>query len=834
MDLSLPRLSFGCEFEFVLAYLPTWQKDPHEGCPGLSPLLRTTRLLSRDEATEIIEHIRNTLKTHGISVHDPTTTIEDETVPKRLRHTDMWDVTIDGSVTEPNFPEYEWQDIEVRSPAFLVREDAYREVEYVLNLLKASYRLRVNSSAGFHVHVGNGTDWFPTATLRGLGAILWAADPLLSRLHAPWRRAGAYSNSLRYESVLACYGNIVTAELAETMKTQRPGDEGNITPTDQGWPAHDQPWSSENDYVDADNHGAQEWNPTIPDEHPVSSDIEAVPAGTEGSETVELTTEHMMWLVRNLPDLETRMSFMNECINAFGHYDVHLLTDNQLYTVLLRCAPGIDDGENISPWTEILDQWIRYQPTPVDLWHSQPERPNGINASNIIKNFEDLLAGMKQQIAPDGTIQYVRKLGQGGTPDTNIHTEGLLRALNNYAKSSESVSQDGSQFDPDVVLQNFRDRIGSDQFCDNFGLMPDGRSQGEPWPQQSEGINSGLPESSPIKRWGDDIDDDDRSSFLSHVTPTQSWETSTSRGDYIPPAYKAFLDLYNENAPEPSTQGANEATQYTTTSENSDNGGVSNSINSSRYDSSPFISQPESEQWNDDDHHSDSGSAVDLERHEKQHTAITTTRGRTKLRPHDVTLLTKSYMEDPTKENCNWKRIGWVPTAANRVDPAGVHERGDEQWCRECCPDHPSTTLREGVGELLSCHSTQAIGTLLTGFNSQRLNYNFRNYAPSHRGWDGENIRTVEFREAGGTLDAGWAVVWAKICVGVADWCRKAPPLQLLEVVDRLAEQEDRDQSGVEQSDEERYDVCDFLDDLCLFAEAEFVRQREAKYGPPL
>ena len=114
-----------------------------------------------------------------------------------------------------------------------------------------------------------------------------------------------------------------------------------------------------------------------------------------------------------------------------------------------------------------------------------------------------------------------------------------------------------------------------------------------------------------------------------------------------------------------------------------------------------------------------------------------------------------------------------------------------------------------------------------------RLNYNFHNYAASWYEACELNTRTIEFREAARTMFGKWARVWASICIGLVDFSRGSTPTEFLDVLHRLTEQIDRDQSGVEHTDDERFNVCDFLEDIGLYAEAEFVRKRERESGPP-
>ncbi len=517
MSSGLPRLSFGCEFEFLVAYVPRGDADPHAGHEGLPPLLAVDNGRGRDPTTQVEAHVMATLRAGGARVNEPGRARglfsrlhavrggpggepgTDPGPPVRMDGTDGWDVGTDVSVDEyEHVGAYEWAGVEVRSPAFLARDEAHREVGYVLDLLKSRYRLRLNSSAGFHVHVGGGggagtaDGWIPDAALRRLGAAAWTADPLLSRLHPPWRRVGGYSGSLRYGSLLACQGGAAAAIAAEA----------------------------------------------------------AAAAGGSGS--------------------------------------------------------GSGNNNN-----------------------------NNNNSSN---NNNDNGGGSK---------------------------------------------------------------------------------------------------------------------------------------------------------PPPSTQPPDKPPGKST-----------RPINPKRR----------------------------------------------KLEPFDASVLPAAYRSDLVRQNANWPRIGWVPSAARPRDPGPPHQPGDQDRCTgSLCMGHPATAVREGVATLLgvgvggagggggvSGMGTEVARLLSSTSPGVRLNYNFVAYQTSRAAMETLNRRTVEFRESGGTLDPGWARAWARVCLGLVDWCRKERPLRYLDVLGRVAAQEDRDQRGDAQTDAERYDVCDFLDDLGLFAEAEWIRQREERDGPPL
>ncbi|RYP92507.1 hypothetical protein DL770_001373 [Monosporascus sp. CRB-9-2] len=1049
MEPTMSRLSFGAEIECAVAHLPSWREDPHAGHPGLPPLLRIDENDWR-ASDEILRSIRNTLKEHGIGVYEPPTlgTMPSEVaddpaakLPRRLRHADKWHVGMDYSVAvdPPLRALYNWQDVEIRTPAFRADGDggeAHAEIAYVLDLLRARYRLHLNASTGFHVHVGNGADWFPAAHLRRLGALLWVADPMLSRLHPPWRRVGEYSNSIRYESALACRGRRAEdanamaaaaaargpdAHLSRSSNNTGGNVDGDARGDDAGLngneaaPEEDEEEEQTFELTDEQRTWLLTHLPNLetrtlfvnrcielyghPDvlllsedelyevllacapgiengyEIPLWSDIlrtwwpdwEPAPAAeedeqaedeqagdeqaedeqAEDEQAIEVTDEQGMWLLTYLPDPETRTVFVHHCIDLFGHHDVPLLSVDELYQVLLACAPGIEDGLEIPPWSDILRTWWGpdWEASAGSLQHPRPWNPGNLPGSDTIDRFEGLLAQVKQrqQGGEDGaTTEYVERsaYGEESLGAEREAMQGLLRVLNNAANSPDVDPLDETALDGRGIADRFGDRIGPDFWEEAVRLSQSQHGEGEP-PSQSEGGDSsnGPPASLLIER-GNDQD----SSALSHTMSTQSWESDVTSGEYNPAAFDALMGLYETPvaSPESSERPAPEVTAAVrrmklSTSSPADTrsrGGSQTSAQApsagdSQGKSPPLPPQPDSsvhsfaatsdsKQTSEDSVDSNGGfnppgtRALDdflaaigpqgntgtnnnndnalvwhpnplranpishsnpprgnpvshpapLRRNPVSHashhghTAAATSAMGTKLRPHDVSQLTESYMADSVRQGSNWARIGWVSTVGNPSDPSADHAPGDPEACSAQCAEHPSVTARDGAAEILGCRYAGAVGALLGPARTGRLNYNFRHYVPEYYnfnyghdgaeagddggdidddGHDDGNIRTVEFREAAGSLDGGgWVRVWTEICVGIADWCRKASAVDYLELLDRVAAQEDRDQRGVEQTDEERYDVCDLLDDMCLFAQAEWVRQRERREGPPM
>ncbi|KAK4229064.1 hypothetical protein QBC38DRAFT_473623 [Podospora fimiseda] len=124
-----------------------------------------------------------------------------------------WSITTDGSVEDsktvvPSHPGgFLWKQmgLELVSPAMRDTEEAYIHIREVVKALTTPKQLaiRINHTAGFHVHVGNGAGRFPRSAINRAAALTWAADGLMSYAHPPERGWNQHVPSVREASFLA-------------------------------------------------------------------------------------------------------------------------------------------------------------------------------------------------------------------------------------------------------------------------------------------------------------------------------------------------------------------------------------------------------------------------------------------------------------------------------------------------------------------------------------------------------------------------------------------------------------------------------------------------------
>ncbi|QKD47764.2 uncharacterized protein FOBCDRAFT_247013 [Fusarium oxysporum Fo47] len=194
-----PRASFGFELEFLVPLNPR-KVEADDSISGLAPVAGHL-----DGVTAVLELLRD----HNFYAR----TVEASYVPKKSETKRYpWIVTTDGSVSESGTEwkneAYAWDAVEIASPPMYACDEAYWLI----------LRLRVNTSCGFHVHVGNGPHQMDMHASRNHAALQWASDPVLSTLHCPARSFARYSKSIRRFTGIELSDN-VTADMARREVT---------------------------------------------------------------------------------------------------------------------------------------------------------------------------------------------------------------------------------------------------------------------------------------------------------------------------------------------------------------------------------------------------------------------------------------------------------------------------------------------------------------------------------------------------------------------------------------------------------------------------------------
>ncbi|KAI8965359.1 hypothetical protein F5Y11DRAFT_361944 [Daldinia sp. FL1419] len=208
---SLPQArtrTFGVELEFIVVWIWDDEPDPHESrASGLPPILKIPKETREgyiqkghnlfqaevEGGHQVQEYIRDVLRNNG--------------VPAQLANNrtsaafSVWEAKRDPSIDHRE--RIKWTGIELTSPVERALPIAFSAINYALNLIKSTYRVMVNDSCGFHVHVGDGKEPMPLEHVKRVASLFWAADPVIAILHPPRRRIGKYSQSIRERTPLS-------------------------------------------------------------------------------------------------------------------------------------------------------------------------------------------------------------------------------------------------------------------------------------------------------------------------------------------------------------------------------------------------------------------------------------------------------------------------------------------------------------------------------------------------------------------------------------------------------------------------------------------------------
>ncbi|KAI0381980.1 putative amidoligase enzyme-domain-containing protein [Hypomontagnella monticulosa] len=804
-QVPLPtRHSFGIEIEFLVAWLRPNEKDPYESeAQDLPPILRI-KPVGMEGMRLLANRIRKILTDNGIPVVDvtpeassvqPVPIKPEEALPARLKGKDKWELDWDNSISEKVLKDYRYRGVELKSPAYWSTDEAFEEIKYVVNVLKANVRCRVNPTCGFHVHVGNGRHYFPTTTLRRLGTLLWAADPTLSRLHAPYRSVLEWCPSIRHRSRLACLGATAMGtedfyevwmedydplripEFSDTSNEEREYGGKERWEEYVRWRKEEGPFMTLNDYIE-----------TVPvedsNDDDTGDDDSAQNEAPEGSgNSISGSSPHLETMDearrrwdrrfeeyrrRNIPpDMDTlhrnigwvRWDQINNkklievlhyyCRKLHGHTDLTILTNEQQVDLMIRSQSYILHG------------------------HSRREDLEGNKLLGVLKACALFVEAARSSWKWDpnhGRYLYWAQVGnllEHPKPVHNATTDvpGVVHRMENLAQLTElegDHTADGIEY---VSQQDYEEAIQT-----NAGLEEMLNSLKDyvpaPDPQFREALVTpvGEPEGN-------------------STTGTGSEPSSTSA--YIAAAREAMLEDIEDGSPE-------------------------------------NVTPPER-----------------------------------KFRPHQFTA--NEYPADYRNQinrykyirDDLWERIGWIPSLSHPSDDPSMAEYNNEMKLLKI-----TTTTIGGLCEISACQTGLAVGHLLGGATG-RANYNFNGYGEQSleedqdADWNSTNPRTIEFREAGGTLDPDWMETWVRICLGLVGFARDALERPFYDLLFTLFEQEERDfrikelqEKGGDLTDEElvllseyeenRVDVLDILFDMGLYREAVWILFKEEYSGPPM
>ncbi|KAI1366762.1 hypothetical protein F5Y08DRAFT_350915 [Xylaria arbuscula] len=876
------RLSYGVELELLVAYMYTSDDCPDEPDDlNLPPVLvieskEPEECEWYEDADAIRKHVRTTLRDYGIRVFDEVPNESEDPLPFHLQPYDFWSVVDDPSVGAGEIEvalhargpkKYKWCGLEVQSRVFRDAEHAYDEIRFVVNLLKAKYRLRVNVSCGLHVHVGDGANYWDTNTLKRAGAFLWAADPILSRLHAPWRRVGEYSSSIRYRSRLARNDAMKAEDIQEYVDREAAGlqDRSNGAMTMNPLPVL--PWS-DTSMQEAALGGKAELEEyarrrvqngpflTVPERLPsprgrsrssryASSDSEQSSSYSSSSSSSGTNSDYSVnnpgnlggaydrlfqsvivsdrvrdmcyrkYGHRDVLDLPSRAQYqlflIEACDQLYGHTKVERLPDDQYEDLICECAPYTQTVRSHYSWDE-GDCKFKMNSAKIGRRVEGPRarKYNNVDPSLAVVRLQEIADEMDGEVPDDVVFDYAS--------DDEEDLSGEVDDWERFLMFRLDQLMDQPTFPLHCVDRLVAEVKKLKEYAGMLSAPPS------------------VASSAPASENGDD-----------------------SSGDFNPFAFEALdegRDNKGPNVPRPPTPpGSANGRLFNRRSSDHEpglrggysrdnNANSSSSPTSSTYDPSrdpAFFTSRDSSPSSSSFHSSEVSLPLPL---------------RTKLQPHDVYSLPKEYIKHVTDAALlsaeHWQRVAWLPDpnphhhhrrGAEKPDPMENHARHSVVCAGPECREHVVTTTRRGIEAILAVDSAAALGVLLGApgeygledEHAQRLNYNFKAYAPFVlANKSSTEKRTIEFREAGGSLDAEWIVAWSKICVGIMRFCRDCSPSEYVRVLERVVRQEERmkmrDGNG---GGGVRYDVCDLLEDLCLFGEAAFVRRRERELGPP-
>lgn len=167
---SETRLTFGIEIEYLLATVYPIHPAPHPKDPREKDGKKSSSI------DKVNDDIGERLKAKGIPVTTTACEADGSVSDAELRT--KWHLQSDSSVNskERIHPDYREFGMEISSPPYYYDQASRALIPVVLETLRNNYLVRVNGTAGFHVHVGNEYDGFSFPVFRNLVAILYTYE----------------------------------------------------------------------------------------------------------------------------------------------------------------------------------------------------------------------------------------------------------------------------------------------------------------------------------------------------------------------------------------------------------------------------------------------------------------------------------------------------------------------------------------------------------------------------------------------------------------------------------------------------------------------------------
>ena len=179
------HLTFGVEIECVVVFGPDEFEAAIPLAEGFLWDKQQSLRLAHDDKLRIIcrNKVIQILRDHGFQTYG----YNHSGVQKGDQ---KWTVEPDASVVIEDgrrVDGYLECDVEIKSPALRFCPEALKRLKRLVSVLKAQFRVEVNASCGFHVHVGNRRSGFPLQTLKHLCMLTAMFEHQFNSLHSPDR-----------------------------------------------------------------------------------------------------------------------------------------------------------------------------------------------------------------------------------------------------------------------------------------------------------------------------------------------------------------------------------------------------------------------------------------------------------------------------------------------------------------------------------------------------------------------------------------------------------------------------------------------------------------------